>query len=214
MKKIYCAGPLFNPTERADMQAIAESLESAGYEVFLPHRDGIELSKMNSMLMASGYSSDKANSLLTKAIFYIDTYQIDDSDGLVLNMNGRVPDEGAMVETGIAWAFEKPIVIYKNDSRSLLSGIDNPLVIGLSNFNLIDNIQKIPIKFNQLFSNGFSSDINSFTSRVNAYITRGKKLFEIYADSDGADIAFDELIDLLDGKKKYGVWCRRRGLNP
>ncbi|MBW1959649.1 MAG: nucleoside 2-deoxyribosyltransferase [Deltaproteobacteria bacterium] len=202
MKKIYCAGPLFNPTERADMQAIAESLENAGYEVFLPHRDGIEFSKLNSMLMACGYSSDKANSLLTKAIFYIDTYQIDDSDGLVLNMNGRVPDEGAMVEAGIAWALEKPIVIYKNDSRSLLSGIDNPLVIGLSNFNLIDNIQKIPVKFNQLFSNGFSPNINSFTSQVNTYITRGKKLFEIYADSDGADIAFDELIDLLDGKKK------------
>ena len=113
-------------------------------------------------------------------------------------MNGRVPDEGAMVETGIAWAFEKPIVIYKNDSRSLLSGIDNPLVIGLSNFNLIDNIQKIPIKFNQLFSNGFSPDINSFTSQVNTYITKGKELFEIYAGSRNNKIDISRFVSHLD----------------
>ncbi|RKX26165.1 MAG: hypothetical protein DRP46_11140, partial [Candidatus Zixiibacteriota bacterium] len=162
------------------------------------HRDGIELSKINSMLVTFGYSLDEANCLLAQAIFHIDTYQIYDSDGLVLNMNGRVPDEGAMVEAGIAWTLGKPIVIYKNDSRSSLSGIDNPLVIGLSNFNLIDNIQKIPIKFNQLFSNGFSPDINSFTSQVNTYITKGKELFEIYAGSRNNKIDISRFVSHLD----------------
>jgi hypothetical protein len=35
---IYCAGPLFNPSERAEMEMLAETLEQAGFKTFLPHR--------------------------------------------------------------------------------------------------------------------------------------------------------------------------------
>ncbi|MDF3818400.1 dual specificity protein phosphatase [Leptospira sp. 96542] len=41
-KKIYCAGPMFNPSEIAELSNISEHLESIGYSTFLPPRDGLE----------------------------------------------------------------------------------------------------------------------------------------------------------------------------
>ena len=42
MSRVYCAGPLFNESERTEMAAIAQVLEKAGHTTFLPHRDGFE----------------------------------------------------------------------------------------------------------------------------------------------------------------------------
>ena len=151
MKKIYCAGPLFNPKEQEEMAEIADALEKSGYAVFLPQRDGIELAKASQEIYDKGMSEHDANEELAKSIFIIDTHQVIKCDGLLLNMNGRVPDEGAMVEAGIAWALHKPIVIYKNDSRTILLGADNPLVVGLSAFQVANTMEEIVELFNNEF---------------------------------------------------------------
>ena len=49
--------------------------------------------------------------------------------GLVLNMNRRVPDEGAVAEAAMAWVAGKATVLYKAASGSLIQGSDNPLVL-------------------------------------------------------------------------------------
>lgn len=103
VRKIYCAGPLFNAKEREEMGQITSVLEKNGFSVFLPHRDGIQLAVMLDVFIANGIPRQKAVEILNKAIFYLDVYQVLDSDGLILNLNGRVPDEGSLVEAGIAW---------------------------------------------------------------------------------------------------------------
>ncbi len=150
--KIYCAGPLFNDKEKEEMTEIAAVLEESGFRVFLPHRDGFEFAHLLDALKTICVSEAKANRLLNKAIFTLDVYQILDSDGLILNINGRVPDEGATVEAGIAWNAGKRVVIYKNDARSLINGTDNPLLLGLSDFVTIGNILEIPIAFKELLA--------------------------------------------------------------
>jgi len=55
---------------------------------------------------------------------------------LVVNLNGRVPDEGAVSEAAIAWSVGRIVVGYKNDVRSLYMGKDNPLVVGLFGFRV------------------------------------------------------------------------------
>lgn len=40
--RIYYAGPLFSQAERRFNKALTERLESLGFEVFLPQRDGAE----------------------------------------------------------------------------------------------------------------------------------------------------------------------------
>ncbi len=42
---IYFAGPLFSQAERHFNQQLTQKLEQAGFQVFLPQRDGPEMDK-------------------------------------------------------------------------------------------------------------------------------------------------------------------------
>ena len=147
MVKIYCAGPLFNRKEKEEMAEIASILESHGYTVFLPQRDGLEFSGLFPEFVGLGISEDSARKILNKAIFALDVFEVLSSQGLVLNINGRVPDEGAMVEACVAWSAGKKIVIYKNDARTLMNGTDNPLLLGLADFEIVTVMDRLPSCF-------------------------------------------------------------------
>lgn len=141
-RRVYCAGPLFNEAERSEMLAIGHALELAGFEPFVPHADGMEFAQLEPVLAARGYDPAFAGRLLHEAIFALDVYQVlAGCASLVLNMNGRVPDEGAVSEAAMAWTLGKPIVIFKADARSKICGRDNPLVVGLSGFETVDKIE-------------------------------------------------------------------------
>jgi nucleoside 2-deoxyribosyltransferase len=179
--RIYCAGPLFNDIEQQEMKAIAEALENAGYDTFLPQRDGLELANLLECAKKKNISHEEASILLSKAIFSLDIYQVTSCDGLVLNMNGRTPDEGAIVEAGVAWASDKKIVIYKNDKRSFMNGQDNPMVVGLSCFQTVKSYNEIAQKFQQLFhdstSNPTQNNTHCLVPNFNDFIENGKRLF-------------------------------------
>ena len=170
------------------MASIAGILEKAGYTVFLPQRDGLEFAQLLPVLIEKGIPSHQASRILNLAIFDLDVFQVMNSHGLILNMNGRVPDEGAMVEAGIAWSHEKQLVIFKNDDRSLIQGNCNPLVMGLSNFEFITKYEDIPHAFNNKFSkngNGKTNVKSSFNTslgkgaEISEYLTSKKSIQEI-----------------------------------
>ncbi len=191
------------------MQEIAFYLEKSGYSAFLPHRDGIELAEVNNKLMQLGYSLEDANALLIKAIFLIDTFQVADSDGLVLNLNGRVPDEGAIAEAGIAWALRKPVVIFKSDSRALMHGLDNPLVIGLSGFVVVRNKQNIPSEFERLFLLKTDSDCSPKDEINIGNLRKGRVIHKLYKNSQNSENNLRRFIKILsndDGGLNYGVF--------
>lgn len=143
--KVYCAGPLFNQAERDEMAVIADGLVAAGYDVYLPHRDGMEFRLVLEVLVDRGWDQPVAAHFLHEAIFALDIHQVVlDCDALVWNLNGRVPDEGAVSEAAIAWTLGKPIVAYKDDVRSLIAGRYNPLLVGLVDFATVDAIDDIP----------------------------------------------------------------------
>jgi len=145
MPRIYCAGPLFNDPERHEMQQIAEALERAGHETFLPHRDGLEFSQLLPALLDIGVAPDRADGVLQRAIFSLDVYQLlVGCQGVVVNLNGRVPDEGTVVEASLAWHAAKPLVLYKRDARTLLDGSDNPMLSGLGGFEIVRAIDQLP----------------------------------------------------------------------
>jgi len=67
-----------------------------------------------------------------KLVFALDVFQcLDRCDAVVLNLDGRVPDEGAVMEASLAWTANKPVVIYKTTFITVLGGLDNPMVSGL-----------------------------------------------------------------------------------
>lgn len=174
--RIYCAGPLFNPIERDEMGQIAEALDSSGYSVFLPQRDGLEFAQILPQLLSRGISECESKYILNNAIFSLDVFQVMSCDGLILNMNGRVPDEGAMVEAGIAWSHDKPIVIFRSDVRSLVEGSCNPLIMGLSDFASVSDYQDISTAFDDKFS-GMLPGLTEHSS-FDASLRKGERISE------------------------------------
>ena len=179
---VYCSGPLFCPEEIAGMTAISNVLESAGYKTFLPHRDGLEYYLMP--LINSPLSSlPSPKKTLSRMIFALDVYQIvERCDAFVFNMNGRVPDEGGVSEAGIAFASGKPLVIYKNDNRSVFNGDDNSMVSCLSYSPLISDIQKIPeilqnVTNDVLKSGGSPYQGNNIPPAVKDTVALGRKIW-------------------------------------
>ena len=119
--RIYFAAPLFSEAEREYNLKIVNLLESYGYEVFLPQRDGFLAPDLE------GKSEEEK----TKMIFEKDREEVLKADILFFMLDGRVPDEGACVELGIAYASGKRCYGIKNDARSIELGMDlNPMLTG------------------------------------------------------------------------------------
>ena len=127
MVLIYFAGPLFSEAERVFNLRVAERLERADYEVFLPQRDGVERDRPPCDLM----TADERR----RAMFELDKRKIFECDIFLFLLDGRVPDEGACVELGLAHAHQelrgrkKLLVGLQTDSRAAFLGSKlNPMV--------------------------------------------------------------------------------------
>ena len=119
--KVYFAGPMFNQAEKDYNLKITKLLEEYGYQVFLPQRDGIEAARLEG----------KTEEELIKMIFDLDAGQVRKADILFMNIDGRIPDEGACVELGIAYGIGKRCYGFKTDAHSVEMGLDmNPMISG------------------------------------------------------------------------------------
>jgi nucleoside 2-deoxyribosyltransferase len=107
---IYLAGPLFSEAERRFNLELAERLEALDFRVFLPQRDGVERGKPPYDAMTP---EERRH-----AMFHLDRSMILESDVFLFVLDGRVPDEGACVELGIAYC-QKEL----QDSEKLLIGL-------------------------------------------------------------------------------------------
>lgn len=120
-KKVYIAGPMFNQAEKDFNLKIAEVLEDYGYQVFLPQRDGIEAAQLEG----------KTEEEIIEMIFELDVMEVQKADIVFMNLDGRVPDEGACVELGIAYACGKCCYGFKTDTRAIELGLEmNPMISG------------------------------------------------------------------------------------
>tara|TARA_R110002111_G_scaffold258083_1_gene326789 strand:+ start:6751 stop:7452 length:702 start_codon:yes stop_codon:yes gene_type:complete len=143
--RVYCAGPLFNRSEREEMTAIADLLSETGYTVYLPHRDGMEFRLVLEVLVERNWDAPTAAQFLHEAIFALDVYQlVIECEAMVWNLNGRTPDEGAVSEAAMTWMLGKPLIAYQDDVRSLIQGRVNPLLVGMVGFESVDRIDLIP----------------------------------------------------------------------
>ena len=132
--KVYFAGPMFNQAEKEYNLKITKLLEEFGYQVFLPQRDGIEAAKLEGKteeeLIKMIFDLDAEEELI-KMIFDLDAGQVRKADIIFMNIDGRVPDEGACVELGIAYGIGKRCYGFKTDSHSVEMGLDmNPMISG------------------------------------------------------------------------------------
>src|SRR5215204_7000849 len=124
---IHLAGPLFSEAERRFNLRLTRRLEALGFDVFLPQRDGVERDRPPYDTMTP---EERRH-----AMFYLDRSRILDADVFLFVLDGRVPDEGACVELGIAYCQkyllngEKLLVGLHTDIRAAFVGARlNPMV--------------------------------------------------------------------------------------
>ncbi len=96
---IYFAGPLFSEAEKAFNLRLTERLEQDNFTVFLPQRDGVERDKPPYYRM----SAEERR----RAMFELDKRKVFECDIFLFVLDGRVPDEGACVELGLAHAHKE-----------------------------------------------------------------------------------------------------------
>lgn len=118
--KVYIAAPLFNVTEKRLNEHIDHIFKLCGHKTYLPQRDG-------------GCFSDLPNYIngIPKGVilFQKDIEALEWCDTILFVFDGRVPDEGACFELGYAYAKGKRCIGFKTDTRSLIAGCDNLILV-------------------------------------------------------------------------------------
>jgi len=120
---IYFAGPLFNQAERVFNTYLTAKLENLGFQVFLPQRDGIELTE--------ALFNELSNQAISKKIFNIDRNEILKADVFLMILDGRGQDEGTCLELGIAHENK-----YINNREKLLVGFLTDMRVFAEKFRL------------------------------------------------------------------------------
>ena len=121
MAKIYVAGPMFSQAELQFNEMLADHLESLGHTVFLPQRSGFRMSELLKTMTPAEVS---------RLIFTTDFDNIRANDVFLYVLDGRVPDEGAAVALGLAYASGKACYGFKTDIRTATAGCNNPMIDG------------------------------------------------------------------------------------
>ena len=151
--RIYCSGPLFCAEEVGGMNAIAKVLEDAGFQTFLPHRDGIEGYVMRFSNTSFPSTISRIRTRIDYAIFSLDVYElIERCSAVVCNLNGRVPDEGMIVEAALAYAAGKPLLLFKDDARAPSGGYDNSMLTSLVQGKIVRKLNTLPSVLKQELS--------------------------------------------------------------
>ncbi|WP_329431203.1 nucleoside 2-deoxyribosyltransferase (plasmid) [Streptosporangium sp. NBC_01495] len=119
--RAYIAAPLFSEAEKDYNLRLDHLLRELGLETYLPQRDGGEAAP----LIRQGLDEDAVR----RRLYDADRAAIDECDLLVFLLDGRVPDEGACVELGIAHALGKPCVGLQTDCRRFGGTDSNNLMI-------------------------------------------------------------------------------------
>jgi nucleoside 2-deoxyribosyltransferase len=176
--RVYCSGPLFCAEEIGGMSAIAKVLEDAGFQTFLPHRDGMEgyVLRFSNSSFPSTVSGIRTR--IDYAIFSLDVYElIERCSAVVCNLNGRVPDEGMIVEAALAYAVGKPLVLFKDDRRAPFGGYDNSMLTSLVRGIIVDKIKDLPVALMTMISQ--KADSVSPSSDLKKAISNGKRISSI-----------------------------------
>ncbi len=180
IKKVYIASPLYSTKEQKDNCEIEEALRRAGYDTFLPQRDGFTYVDLFKQVQNEGYAHEEARDIALGLIMHLDVYQVcEGCDATVLNLNGHNPGEGTITEGALCFRSERPLVLYKGNNPSFVLENHSPLLTGQTGFEIVGKVEDIPKKLRQLENKGesnYARTMNVARKLLNDYNPKNKKI--------------------------------------
>jgi nucleoside 2-deoxyribosyltransferase len=135
--RVYLAGPMFSTGDKYEQTELDKALKKK-YDVHLPQRDGVEVASVMGLLnnpnlhgasMLEPLVINRMVVWVTRIVEALDIYQsVEGCQCVVLNLDGRVPDEGSLVEATLAWYVGLPVVPFKTTPITELGINNNPMV--------------------------------------------------------------------------------------
>jgi hypothetical protein len=121
---VYYAASLFNEGEREFNRRVVQMIHGLGYSTWFPQEDA---GMLEDYIHEDGMTLEEARMY----IFSLNIEEVKGCDLMVFCLDGRVPDEGAAIEAGIAWGMNKRIVGLKTDIRDGEPGGNNIMIDGI-----------------------------------------------------------------------------------
>jgi nucleoside 2-deoxyribosyltransferase len=122
--RVYYASSLFNEAEREFNRRVVEMIQGLGYSTWFPQED---VGLLTDFIEKDGMTLEEART----HIFSLNIREVQECDLVVFCLDGRVPDEGACIEAGIAWGMNKRIIGLKTDFRNGEPGGNNIMIDGI-----------------------------------------------------------------------------------
>lgn len=122
--RVYYAASLFNEAEREFNRRVVSMIQDLGYSTWFPQED---VGLLTDFVEKDGMTLEQART----HIFNLNIREVKACDLVVFCLDGRVPDEGACIEAGIAWGMNKRIIALKTDFRDGEPGGNNIMIDGI-----------------------------------------------------------------------------------
>lgn len=140
--KVYIAAPLFSEMERKFNLEVRDFLYKLGFDTYLPQLNGgLCLDLVKSKKPPRSRESKESR----RIIFAKDLEEIRNCDLFLIILDGRVPDEGACVELGIAYTLGKTSIGFKTDARVLVDGRDNLMIAEILDGKIAKNFSELEL---------------------------------------------------------------------
>ncbi|MCP4964776.1 MAG: hypothetical protein GY926_06035 [bacterium] len=123
-RRVYYAASLFNEGEREFNRQVVEMIHDLGYSTWFPQED---VGLLSNFVENDGMTLEEARD----HIFRLNIREVQAADLVVFCLDGRVPDEGACIEAGIAWGMSKRVIGLKTDFRDGEPGGNNIMIDGI-----------------------------------------------------------------------------------
>jgi hypothetical protein len=117
----------------------------------------------------------------TRTVVALDVYQaVQGCDCVVLNLDGRVPDEGSLVEASLAWYAGRPVVPFKTTPITELGINNNPMVDVITRWAPpVDNPALLPAAVARALQKRPSIDLALVPPEVGRLCELGKMIWAI-----------------------------------
>jgi len=187
--RVYLAGPMFSMADKGQQADLATALKKE-FGVHLPQTDGIEVASVMALLndpllhagiMLEAPLAQRFVTWGTRAVVALDIYQaVEGCQCVVLNLDGRVPDEGSLVEATVAWYAGRPVVPFKTTPITELGVNSNPMVDAITRWlPPVSDVAQVPQAVRSALSAGREVNLGLVPPEIQQLCQLGRTVWEI-----------------------------------